>query len=267
MADDSMKWKTEFDTEARARVYDQFIDLFSLRRVERMKVLQAILPVPSRFDLNILELGTGTGLLTERLVQRYSGASIVTVEGAEKMMAQAKTKMLLQENNGRIRWVLADYSSPSWLDEVSAPFDLVVALDSLHHLVHQRVGRLYREIFNLTAPGGSMFISDHITSQASFFDEPQFKLWIDELCQKFQTVEEGSDIAAILESIFSLPLEEIHGLSIAVVQDVFTAMLKKEGENPLPIMQHIDMIREAGFDRVIIEYRFGNFAIFSAKKE
>ena len=60
------------------------IDLFSLRRAERFKVLHQLLPFRSCDEISILELGTGTGVLTEFLLNHYQNANVFTVEGAGK---------------------------------------------------------------------------------------------------------------------------------------------------------------------------------------
>ena len=266
MSNNSKGWKKEFDSEGRSSTYDKIISLFSLRRSERFKVLQAVLPEPSQTEFKILELGTGTGLLTELLVELFPDASVVTIEGAEKMMEQAKSKTVLQENEARIQWILADYSSPSWLKDVMPPFNLIVTFDSLHHLSHERKKELYKEIYDLTVKGGYFIISDHITSHGSFFDDPQYKLWIQEILDNLKNVEKGSDIAAIIEAAFSLSLRDLQQLSLPELHDIFTSRLKQEGDNPMPVMQHVDAMRNVGFNNIIIEYRYANYAIFSAKK-
>lgn len=261
------KWKKEFNSESRSRTYDKINDLFSLRRAERFTVLQKLLPEPSASHCNILELGTGTGVLTELLVGHYPGASIATVEGAEKMMEQAHSKALLQKNKERVKFIHADYSTPSWLIGLNSPFNLVITFDSLHHLSHDRKKELYREIYGLIIRGGDFIISDHITSHGLFFEDSQYDLWIPEILDNLKNVEKGSDIAASLENISTWAYNDLQELSLLIVRDTVTSNLKREGDNPMPIMDHIDVMREAGFDVVVVEYRFANFAIISAQKE
>lgn len=261
------KWKKEFDSELRSRTYDAINDLFSLRRSERFNVVKKILPEPSDPHFNILELGTGTGVLTELLIKQYPGAFIATVEGAEKMLEQAQTKQLLQKNKKRLQFIHADYSMPSWLNGLKPPFNLVITFDSLHHLSHDRKKELYREIFDLMIHGGDFIISDHVTSRGFFYEDSQYDLWIPEILDNLKKVKQGSDIAAALESISTRTYDDLQKLSLSVLRDIITANLKREGDNPMPIMEHIDVMREAGFDDVVVEYRFANFAVISARKD
>ncbi len=267
MSSEADKWKKEFNTEARSRTYDKVIDLFSLRRAERFKVLQNLLPQPSAAEFDILELGTGTGVLTELLMERYPRASIFTIEGAARMIEQAKAKTSFQTNKKRIHVIHADYSTPSWSSGINSSFNLVVTFDSLHHLSHPRKRELYRELYDLLTPGGDFLISDHITSQGLFFEDSQYDLWIQAILDNLQGVKRGSDISSALESISTWTYDDVQDLSPLMLKDIVTSNLKREGDNPLPIMEHIDIMRTIGFDNVIVEYRFAHFAIISAQKK
>lgn len=266
MLNEANLWKKEFNTIVRSSSYDKVIDLFSLRRVERFKVMHKLLPEASAGEFNILELGTGTGILTELLIERYPRSSIVTVEGAERMLEQAKTKALFQKNKHRIELIHADYSTPPWLAGLECPFNLIVTFDSLHHLSHSRKKELYRELYDLITTGGVFLISDHITSRGLFYEDLQYDLWIEEILANLKNVKEGSDIALTLEGISSWKYNDLQRLSLPKLHDIFTSNLKREGDNPMPIMEHIDVLRNIGFRNVVVEYRFANFAIISAQK-
>lgn len=260
------KWKTEFDSERRSSTYDKAISVFSLRRDERLRVLKAILPKTSDSSFKILELGAGTGIITEMLAEHYQEATVVAVEGAKKMMKQAKSKTLSKETANRINWVLADYSSPSWLEYVTAPFDLIVSMDSLHHLTHNRKKELYQEVYDSLGRSGSLLVSDHITSGECYYKDPQYLFWIEEILHNLRRVEKESEIALLLENMYPWTYDDLKGLSIPQLHKGFTVGLELEGENPMPLMQHIEVMRNIGFESVIVEYRYSNFAIVSAHK-
>lgn len=263
---DADKWKTEFDTELRSRTYDRVIDLFSLRRVERFKVLRYLLPFRFCDELNILELGTGTGVLTEILLNHYQNANVCTVEGAQKMLEKAKIKKFFKENCERIQVVHADYSTPSWKVGFDLPFGLIITFDSLHHLTHERKKELYREIYGLLQEEGIFVISDHVTSKGQFFEDQQFVLWLEEIYDNLKKVGKGTDISQALESISHWSYDNIQQLSLDSLRESFTKNLEREGDNPMPIMDHVEVMRDIGFVNVTVEYRFANYAIISANK-
>lgn len=259
----SQKWKKEFNSDRRARTYDATIDLLSLRRDERLRVLQTLLPEKKDQNYNILELGAGTGIVTKLLATHYPEAKIVAIDGAQKMIDQAKSKIFFQVHDSRIRWVLADYSSPKWSEKIVTVFHLVVSFDSLHHLTHKRKKELYLEIFNAVTPGGVLLISDHVTSQEPFYEDPQFSLWIEEIQEG---LTENSKMAWFKKKLFSWAPERVRGFFMSNLKERFTNGLLNEGENPMPLMDHVVSIRKGGFSDVIVEYRYSNFGIISARK-
>ena len=263
MLSPSEKWKKEFNSDRRIKTYDATIDLFALRRNERLKVLQTLFPEVKNEDYYILELGTGTGIVTKILATHFPFAKIVAIDGAKKMIDFAKSKRFFQDNDGRIRWVLADYSSPTWQKKIIHDFHLVVSVDSLHHLTHKRKKELYHEIFEAITPGGVLLISDHVTSQEPFYEDPQFSLWIKEIQKR---LAEKSKIAWFKKKLFSWVPEKIKSLLVPDQNEGFIRNLLREGENPMPLMDHVDSMRGAGFTDVIVEYRYSNFGIISARK-
>ena len=50
MSSPSEKWKKEFNSDRRIKTFDETIDLFALRRDERLKVLQTLLPEVTNED-------------------------------------------------------------------------------------------------------------------------------------------------------------------------------------------------------------------------
>lgn len=258
----SEKWKREFNSERRSSTYDKTIDIFALRRAERLLVLETLLPEIYDSQFQILELGSGTGIVTEFLVKHYPKANFTAVEGAERMVGQARSKSLLQRHEHRIEWILADYSSPVWLEGVKGPFHLVVSVDALHHLTHDRKRSLYREIYDAMIPGGCFLISDHISSREPYYKDLQYSLWIKDILSRLKQVEKNSEVAAMLEKTY----KGLENVSLETVQKKFTKGLQREGENPMPLMEHVDVMRRVGFDDVTVEYRYSNFAVISARK-
>ena len=266
MRADEQKWKKEFDSDKRAREYDATINFFSLRRAERFKVLHTLLPKAPDGEHGILELGSGTGIFTKQLTTRYPKARIFAVEGAQRMINLAKSKRFFKDNKDRIRWILADYSSPIWRSHIKDHLNLIVSFDALHHLTHQRQKVLYGEIFEMILPGGMLFISDHMTSCEPFYDDPQFSLWIEEVMNVLAQSRKMNMMNLLKDKIYAKVPSRIKGYLRPDIREDFLKQLLKEGDNPMHIMDQIDAIREAGFTGVTVEYRFANFGIISARK-
>ena len=231
-----------------------------------MKVVETILNKRSRQELKVLELGCGTGIVTEWIAELYSKAFITGVDGAEKMVNKAQSKAFARTHKDRIKWVLADFSEQSWMNKVSGPFDLIIAVDSLHHLSHQRKKELYEELHNCLTRDGQFIISDHISTHEPYFEDPQYVLWVQEVLEHLKRIEKESEIGAVLEKHLSWSYDALQEVPVSRFRKWITAGLKEEGENPMPLMEHIDVMRDIGYRNVVVEYRYSNFAIISARK-
>lgn len=266
MDEESARWKDRFGSERHSQTYDNLINIFSLRRAERMEVLKAILPPAIRPRYRILEIGAGTGVVTELLMKYYTDTLMTAVDGAASMLERAKAKRYFLENENRIKWVTADYSDSSWLEGIENPFELIVIFDALHHLSHERKKQLYAEVYDLVKADGYLYISDHIVTKWEYYKEPQYSLWMEEILKNLHSLEKGCSTANIIERAFSWSYEDIQNLSVLELKKIFTERLMGEGENPMPLMHQVDILNEIGFKRVTVEYRFSNFAIISARK-
>jgi len=78
----------------------------------------------------VLDLGAGTGAGSLVLAHRFSRATVVAVDTSEVLLERLRVKAVEQRVEGRVHTVHADLDV-SWPD--GEPFDLIVALSSMHH--------------------------------------------------------------------------------------------------------------------------------------
>jgi tRNA (cmo5U34)-methyltransferase len=98
----------------------------------------------------ILELGAGTGETTRRVLARHPGAQLVGVDASEAMLAHARATFPEADlRTGRLEDPLPD-----------GPFDLVVAVLTVHHLDGAGKADLFRRIAAVLAPGGRFVLGD-----------------------------------------------------------------------------------------------------------
>jgi ubiquinone/menaquinone biosynthesis C-methylase UbiE len=118
--------------------------------------------LPTR-AFRILELGVGTGTLTELLLSRYPHAHITGIDLSPKMIARARTKL----KGYRDRVELVDGS----LEEFEAGgFDAVVSALAIHHLSDPEKWRLFRRIYRALPSGGYFGDGDDHLPEDPVFD-------------------------------------------------------------------------------------------------
>ena len=157
----SRTMRREFDREAEG--YDRtarasmpgYTDLHGM-------LLRGIPFLPTR-SFRILELGVGTGTLTERLLSQFPHAHVTGVDLSPKMIARARTKL----RGYRSRFELVD--TP--LEEFAPTgFDAVVSALVIHHLSDPEKWRLFRRIARALPPGGYFGDGDDHLPEDPVFD-------------------------------------------------------------------------------------------------
>lgn len=111
-------------------------------------------------DMEVLDFGCGTGLLTLRLQPLVK--TITGVDSSQGMLRVLQDKIEMQElNNIRTRFV--DFEKD---ERVAGAYNLIVSSMTLHH-VPDTVA-LFKEWFALLRPGGQVCFADLDTEDGSF---------------------------------------------------------------------------------------------------
>ena len=111
--------------------------------------------VPGRADQRVLDLGCGTGLVTERLLARVPSARVTGVDPSARMRDMYAYRFA---NNPSVEVVCGhavDIPTPD------KEFDFVLSNLALHHIPHEDKPACAREIARALKPGGRLAYCDH----------------------------------------------------------------------------------------------------------
>ncbi|SMO74334.1 class I SAM-dependent methyltransferase [Gracilimonas mengyeensis] len=184
---------------------------------------------------NLLDIGCGAGNNTLKLLVHINPLNCDLVDLSEPMLKHAKER-IGKVNKGTIRTFQEDFRGA---DLPAERYDVIIAAAVLHHLRDERDWEeAFAKIFELTAPGGSVWITDLVTHEN---DEVHQMMW--------------DRYGAYLES-----------LGGAEYRDKVFAYIDKE-DSPRPVTFQLDLLRKVGFVQVDILHKNSCFAAFGAVKE
>ena len=103
----------------------------------------------------VLELGTGSGESTRRLLARHPGAFLVGIDASDPMLARARSVL----PPGRVELHRRRLEDP--LPE--GQFDLAVSVLAVHHLAEPGKAALFRRVAARLLPGGRFVLADLVT--------------------------------------------------------------------------------------------------------
>jgi tRNA (cmo5U34)-methyltransferase len=129
---------------------------YRLHYAELQQVMLRAIPYPPETSFIVLELGIGTGLLTEQLLRRFPHATVEAYDLSEEMLARARQR--LAPFGRRIKLASGDFSTTL----AKATYDLICSSLALHHLPRANRDRFYRRLATCLAPGGALVVGDRI---------------------------------------------------------------------------------------------------------
>jgi tRNA (cmo5U34)-methyltransferase len=119
----------------------------------------------------VLDLGAGTGIMSEAVLARYPDAQLVLLDGAAEMLAQAERQLPAAS----ITTVLADLRDPL----PPGPFDAIVSALAIHHLEDADKRELFARVYALLRPGGVFVNAEHVAGPTPWLQRAYWQLWRD----------------------------------------------------------------------------------------
>ena len=121
-----------YEIAARVAGYDADMDLMHPNRHKMVEVIMAVLAAATPDPRLVVDLGTGTGFLLDRLLRRFPDCHAVAIDGSEQMVAAAKSRLGTLAK--RVEFAIGDLRAPETLQVAAYSADAVVSSYALHHL-------------------------------------------------------------------------------------------------------------------------------------
>ena len=109
-------------------------------------------------DMRIVELCPGEGRLTKALLERFTEARVLALDGSEAM--RESTRVGAGSHAGRLEVRPFDLTRRDWRGFDGERVNAVVSSLAVHHLEGEEKFILFRDLFGSLAPGGSFVLAD-----------------------------------------------------------------------------------------------------------
>lgn len=182
----------------------------------------------------VLDIGCGAGNNTLKLLQLVSPFDCDLVDLSLPMLQRAQER-IGAVNRGKIRAIQGDFRTVELSEQ---GYDVILAAAVLHHLRDDEDwSAAFHKLFSLTAPGGSIWISDLVS-------------------------HESAPVQEMMWHGYGEYLESIGGEAFKA--NVF-AYVDRE-DSPRPVTYQLELLRQVGFDHVELLHKNSCFAAFGAVK-
>ena len=184
--------------------------------------------------INILDIGCGAGNNTLKLLERINPLNCDLIDLSYPMLERAKERVSTV-SKGQIEIFQEDIRTVNLPKE---KYDIIIGAAVFHHLRDDRDWETtFQKIYNLTAPGGCLMITDFVT-------------------------HENSSIQNLMHEMHGNYLESIGGTEYR--QKVLDYI--EEEDSPRPVTYQLDVLRKAGYSHVDILHKNITFSAFCSVK-
>jgi tRNA (cmo5U34)-methyltransferase len=221
---------------ADARIYDrsrrQMVPCFD----ELYGIAAGLIPFETNRAFEVLDLGAGTGVLSQFIGAKFPHAKILLADIAPEMLKLAQERFTREDRGGessRITYLVLDHGQ----DPIPGSFDAIVSGLSIHHLEHDEKRALFARIHSALREGGIFINAEVILGENDAIERTA-----NEEC-KSAARDAGaseSDLAAAIE--------------------------RQKHDRCATLDAQMTWLREIGFRDVAAAYRKLIFAVYSARK-
>lgn len=178
----------------------------------------------------VLDLGAGTGLLSERVVGAFGHARVELLDASEPMLREAQER--LGAAVGAVH--VADMAGAL----PDGPFDAVVSALAIHHLEHADKRTLMARVHDALRPGGVFVNAEQVSAPTPELTEIYEARWADE-CRALGATER--ELAATRE--------------------------RMRHDRCIDVEPQLQWLREAGFNPADCVYKHWRFAVMAGLKK
>jgi len=178
----------------------------------------------------IVDLGAGSGLLTQLVRQRFPQAAIHLIDFSGAMLGLARTRL---GDDPNLTFTQADYAAEPVPAEVCA----VVSSLSIHHLDDEAKRRVFRKAYEALKPRGVFVNADQVAGPTSELDDRYRALW----------------------------LQQVRALG-ATEQQIADSLYRQQQDRCVDVERQLAWMRQAGFADADCWYKEARFAVLAGTR-
>lgn len=182
-------------------------------------------------NIRVLDLGAGTGLLSEMVALSYPNSAITLVDISGKMLAISKTRLGKLKN--KIQYREENYAKSC----IQGTFDVIISSLSIHHLDELEKSALFAKCFQALALGGVFINADQVYGETPAIEKIYREKWLEQVKDNGVTKEE-------LDSAFE----------------------RMKEDKMSTLTYQLSCLCAAGFVETTCWYKNFSFAVYSGKK-
>jgi len=222
--------KEHFEKEAKK--FDEIIIKLIPYYEQMVDSLVSCIPFNDNAQIKVIDLGCGTGTIAKKISDRFKNSTIACLDIAANMIEMAQLKLA---GHPKTEFINVDFSKIDFTEK----FDVVVSSLALHHLETDKQKKdFYRRIFDNLKTNGIFVNADVVLGSSDYWQDLNMQKWIDYMN---------------------------HSVSMEEIQNNWIPKYKSE-DRPAILIDQIQWLKEIGFKKVDVIWKYFNFSVYGAIK-
>lgn len=179
---------------------------------------------------SVLDLGAGTGLMSNFILQKYPKSKLTLIDLSDGMLEIARARF---SDHSNIKYIASDYTKFDYIEQ----YDLVISSLSIHHMIDPEKKELFKKLYSIMTPGSIFINVDQVLGKTEYLETLYKSDW------KKYIENSGLDPVEISSAIERTKLDRMSTLD-----------------------QQLQWLIQAGFSDVDCVYKYYNFVVMFARK-
>jgi tRNA (cmo5U34)-methyltransferase len=209
-----------------------------------------LLPFDPEDNIRVLDIGAGYGALTRLILDAFPHSNVVVHDYSEVMLREAR--MYLSGASDAVSFVRGDLMTDDWKKDISGEFDAVVSTIAIHNVRYPaRIKSIYGDVFSMVSKGGCFLNADYVHPD----DRVQRVQQHQQLMEQRYAIRQATGIWQ--------PITEVKRR----IEDAQPASTRTAEIERASLQDHLDWMRDAGFDHTECFWHDGRRALMGAFRD
>lgn len=190
-----------------------------------------LIPFAREQEIDVLDLGAGTGLLAAFIAYSFPCARITMVDISNEMLERARERF--EMGGDRFRFEVSDYG----VETIREKYHAVVSGLSIHHLTDEQKRALFRQIYTALKDGGVFVNAEQVRGATAEIEQAHRERW--------------------LTRVRELGVDE---------RDLTAALERMKFDRAATLEEQLGWLADAGFREIDCTYKNLIFAVYAGRK-
>lgn len=204
----------------------------------------------------LLDLGAGSGILIEKVLEEFPDSTCHYLDYSNEFMSVAQER--LQKYGDRVNYIQSDFCR-DWESKITEKPTVITSMSAIHHLQTGNKMKLYQKCYNILENRGWFFNIDEMKTTTEDAYLKSLNYWV------YHAEKQKNVISEDLYNSYDSWMEKFRGWEKRNIDNVH--LPKQEGDDiHEPFLTQLDWLKNVGFTQTDIFSKHLLWCLIGGKK-